>query len=265
MGDWRSYDGVAEVYGRIHAPRMAEPARDLVALAEPATDARVLDVGTGTGVAAAAAADAAHAGLSVGVDAAVGMLAVARRGRPDVPVAAARAIDLPFRDATFDVVLGAFVLTHVTKADTALFDLHRVLRTGGRIALSGWTGPDDELQRTWWGLVREVVPAEVLEQSIASAMPGRDRFRRREEVEEALIDAGFRHVRTEEREYRFRYALDEYVEGLGAWATGRFARDMLGDAGWNALLDRARTRFRERFADPVNDFRRVLLAVGTRV
>ena len=88
--------------------------------------------------------------------------------------------------------------------------------------------------------------------------------RRRETVEEALIDAGFRHVRTEEREYHFRYALDEYVEGLGAWVTGRFVRDMLGDAGWRSFLDRAHARFRERFADPVNDFRRVLLAVATR-
>ena len=58
--------------------------------------------------------------------------------------------------------------------------------------------------------------------------------------------------------------LDEYVEGLGAWVTGRFVRDMLGDAGWRSFLDRAHARFRERFADPVNDFRRVLLAVATR-
>lgn len=264
MGDWRSYDGVAELYGRIHAPRMAEPARDLVTFAEPGPGARVLDVGAGTGVVAAAAADASPDGLAVGVDASVGMLGVARRARPDVPVAAAHAIDLPFRDATFDLVLGGFVLTHVAKADTALYDLRRVLRPGGRLALSGWTGPEDELQRTWWGLVEEVVPSEVLEQSLSAAMPGRERFRRREAIEEALIDAGFRHVRTEERAYHFRYDLDEYVEGLGAWATGRFVRDMLGDRAWTGFLDRARARFRERFADPVNDFRRVLLAVGTR-
>lgn len=264
MSDWRSYDGVADIYGRIHAPRMAEPARDLVAFVEPARDARILDVGTGTGVAAWAAAAASPDGLAVGVDASIGMLGVAHRTRPDVPVAAARAIDLPFRDMTFDVVLGGFVLTHVAKADTALFDLHRVLRPGGRIGLSAWTGPDDELQRMWFGLVQEVVPSQVLEQSIATAMPGRDRFRSRARIEEALIDAGFRHVRTEEREYRFRYALDEYVEGLGAWATGRFVRDMLGEASWTAFLGRAKDRFRERFADPVNDFRRVLLASGTR-
>ena len=30
MDDWRSYDTVAETYARIHAPRLAEPATDLV-------------------------------------------------------------------------------------------------------------------------------------------------------------------------------------------------------------------------------------------
>ena len=32
-----------------------------------------------------------------------------------MPVAAAEAIDLPFRDEAFDVVLGTFVLAHFTK------------------------------------------------------------------------------------------------------------------------------------------------------
>ena len=31
MEDWRSYDGVAEIYERVHAPRFADAARDLVA------------------------------------------------------------------------------------------------------------------------------------------------------------------------------------------------------------------------------------------
>jgi hypothetical protein len=73
-----------------------------------------------------------------------------------------------------------------------------------------------------------------------------------------------RQVRTEERRYRFTYTLDEYVEGLGTWATGRFVRSMLGDAGFASFLERARGVFGQRFADPVNDFRDVMLAVGVR-
>jgi hypothetical protein len=32
MDDWRSYDDVAVIYERVHAPRFADPARDLLAL-----------------------------------------------------------------------------------------------------------------------------------------------------------------------------------------------------------------------------------------
>jgi hypothetical protein len=83
-------------------------------------------------------------------------------------------------------------------------------------------------------------------------------------LEEALMEAGIRHVRTEVRRYRFQYSLDEYVEGLSTWATGRFVRSMLGDAAFAEFLQRARAEFGERFADPVNDFREVLFATGTK-
>ena len=52
MSDWRTYDDVAEIYERVHAPRFAEVARDLLALAQLEPPSRVLDIGTGTGIAA---------------------------------------------------------------------------------------------------------------------------------------------------------------------------------------------------------------------
>jgi hypothetical protein len=39
---------------------------------------------------------------------------------------------------------------------------------------------------------------------------------------------------------------------------------MLGEDGWTAFRTRVRAVFAERFADPLNDFRDVILAVGTR-
>lgn len=265
MDGWRSYDLVAEAYGRIHAPRIAQPASDLVSIAAPAPGSRVLDVGAGTGAAAGAARSAlGSGGLVVGVDPSVEMLRVAAGAHPDLPFAAAEVIDLPFRDGIFDVVVANFVISHFTRYETALADMKRVLRPGGRLAVSAWADGEDDLQRTWTELVQTVVQQQLLRDAMAQALPWRDRFSDREKMEETLLGAGLRHVRTELREYRFRYSIDEYVEGLGTWATGRFLHQMLGEAGWASFHDRALSVFRERFADPVNDFREVLLAVGTR-
>ena len=262
MQDWRTYDDVAEDYERIHAPRMAEPARDLVAVAGIRRGDRVRDIGTGTGVAARAAA--AAGATVVGVDHSIGMLRTARRNRPDVRAVGAEAIDLPFRQGTFDVVIGSFVIAHFTKVDTALFDLLRVLRPGGQLALTAWGDAEDELARTWRELAESVVPPSILGPAMSERLPGRDRFRDRETMAQTLMDAGLRNVRTEIRRYRFRYSLDEYVDGLTTWAMGRFLRSMLGDRGFDSFVGRARETFAEQFADPVNDFREVVFGVGTK-
>jgi ubiquinone/menaquinone biosynthesis C-methylase UbiE len=222
----------------------------------------VLDVGTGTGVAGQAAA--AAGATVVGIDESLGMLRVARDARPAVRSAAAEAIDLPFRDGTFDAVIANFVIAHFTKYQTALFDMLRVLRPGGRLALTAWADRTDELSRTWRELVESVVPPSILDPAMSERLPWHDRFREREAIQEALMDAGLRNVRTEVRGYRFRYPLDEYLEGLATWATGRFVRSMLGDEAFASFLQRARGVFAERFADPVNDFREVVFASGVK-
>lgn len=265
MPDWRSYDAVAETYERVHAPKLAEPAHDLVRAAALSPGERVLDAGTGTGVAAAEAAAAlGDPSAVIGVDGSVGMLAVGRRVRPHLRSVAAVVIDLPFRDATFDAVIGNFVLAHFTKYQTALHDLVRVLRPGGKLALTAWADGRDELTATWLEHVWSVVPRAVLEAALAEAIPWRERFRRPEALTEALVDAGLRQVRVERHGYRFRYPLEDYVEGLGTWATGRFVRSMLGEAGWSSFLARVREDFGRRFADPVLDLREVHIAVGTK-
>src|SRR4029450_4210048 len=91
--DWRTYDGIADIYARVHAPRMALPAKDLVEFVRVTPGARVVDVGTGPGVVARAAAEAAGAGGTVvGIDQSIAMLRHARSdgggagfgGRPGV-------------------------------------------------------------------------------------------------------------------------------------------------------------------------------------
>jgi ubiquinone/menaquinone biosynthesis C-methylase UbiE len=262
MQDWRSYDDVAETYERVHAPRFSEVARDLVELAGVSAGQRVLDVGTGTGVGAEAAA--ATGATVVGLDASPGMLAVGRRQRSSIRFVAGEAIDLPFADDTYDVVTGNLVIGHFTRYNTAIPDMIRVLKPGGQLALSSWADTRDNLQDTWIALAESVVPREVLRSAMNEAYPWGEHFTDRARLEQALLDADLRHVRTESRRYRFRYARDEYVDGLSAFTVGRFLREMLGDEGFASFMDRARATFAEQFADPLNDFRDANLAVATK-
>jgi ubiquinone/menaquinone biosynthesis C-methylase UbiE len=261
MGDWRSYDDVAETYERVHAPRFAEAARDLIDVLRIGEGQRVLDVGTGTG---AAADEVARTGASVvGIDRSLGMLSVAHRERPSLPVVAGEVIDLPFRDRTFDAVLGNFVFAHFAKVETALFDIIRVLVPGGRIGFTTWSDGKDAFQDSWTELLETVIPRDMLGPAYAAAAPGHDRFKHPQAIEEALRRAGFRSVRTERKRYQWTYPRDDLVEGLGTWAVGRFARNMLGESGWTSFVERARSTFADRFPDPLNDFHDVILAVGT--
>ncbi|HXF73718.1 MAG TPA: methyltransferase domain-containing protein [Actinomycetota bacterium] len=264
MEDWRSYDSVAERYERVTAPRLSEPARDLVEATGVAPGLRVLDVGTGTGVAAgAAAARLGGQGLVVGVDVSLPMLRFAR-ARPGVLVAAARAFDLPFRDGTFDVVLASFVISHFPRPETGLFDMLRVLRSGGRLGVTNRGPGEDDLRRTWRELVEAAVGSELARSAVHQAVPWEERFADRPTLEEALERSGLRRVRSELRRYRFRYTIEEFVEERAASATGRFVREMLGEAAFAGFLERARAAYRERFADPLTDLREVVLAVGTK-
>jgi ubiquinone/menaquinone biosynthesis C-methylase UbiE len=264
VNDWRSYDGVADVWNRVNAPRNAVVARDLLLLADTEPGARALDVGTGTGALAGTAAELTGGGHVVGIDVSPAMLDVARRSHPDVRFVAAQAIDLPFRDARFDIVAGNFVLQHFPRPSTALFDMLRVLRSGGRLALTTWGAGEDDLDKTWRELVEEVVGPDLARDAVQRSAPGRDRFADRAVIEETLLDAGLRHVRTEPREYRFSFSIREYVDGRSILSTGRFLREMVGEQQFARFIDRAMAVYADRFADPLNDFRDVWLAVATK-
>jgi ubiquinone/menaquinone biosynthesis C-methylase UbiE len=259
--EWRSYDSAAEVYARVHAPRMALPAKDLVAMVQVQPGHRVLDVGTGTGVAARAASEAAPDALVVGIDPSVPMLQLAAHGGGP-RYAAAVALDLPFRDQTFDRLVANFVLSHFLKPDTALFDLMRVLKPGGRMAVSAWSDDEDEFSKAWAGVAEEFAEHEMLADARERAMPNADRFARKDDLKNALHDAGLRDIQMELKAYHFQMTAEDYLEGREILSTGRFLHAMLGEELWEMFRRRTREVFAERFPPTFNDYREVLLAVG---
>jgi ubiquinone/menaquinone biosynthesis C-methylase UbiE len=77
----------------------------------------------------------------VGVDVSSRMLSRAQArlsGKSNVTFVRARAEQLPFSDASFDVILSASALHHFTDPSRALREMCRVLADDGRIALLDW-------------------------------------------------------------------------------------------------------------------------------
>ncbi|HSL66758.1 MAG TPA: methyltransferase domain-containing protein [Actinomycetota bacterium] len=265
LDDWRSYDSVASLYDRVRAPMHEPPARDLVAAIGIPPGARVLDVGTGPGVAAVAAREAAGPdGLVVGVDPSFEMLRLAAARRFGFVVAAA-AIDLPFRDASFDAVVASFVLFFFTRYETAMFDMLRVLRPGGRFGATTWGGgPEDEFRRVWRETAETFVGKDLMRSAAVKAVPWEERFSDPRRLEEALRDAGLRSTRVEHHEYRFTLSQADWLAGRETSAVGRFLRNSLGERLWDVFDERVRSEFHQRFPDPVGDTSDVLIAVGTK-
>ncbi len=263
--DWRTYDSVAQTYGRTLERMTGPPSADLVRLLEIKPGAKVLDVGTGTGVGARAAAEAAGpTGVVIGVDPSLPMLrqAVGRAGGSRY--AAAASIDLPFRDGAFGYLVASFVLSHFPKYETALFDMLRVLAPGGRMAASSWAAGEDgdDFSMAWQEVTEEFAEHEMLTDAHDRAVPWEERFSDPVALKEALHEAGLRDIWIEHRDYRVELTAEDYLAGREIASAGRFLRQMLGPDLWEAFRRRVREVFAERFPPAFNDFHQAILAVG---
>jgi SAM-dependent methyltransferase len=88
------------------------------------------------------AAEAVRRGAKVSaVDADPQMMETAARNVPGADVRLAVLPELPYEDETFEAVVGNFVINHVSEPAVTLKGLRRVLRPGGRLALTCWVMP----------------------------------------------------------------------------------------------------------------------------
>jgi SAM-dependent methyltransferase len=130
-GDW---DAVADVIAAV-GPRVLDRI-------ELAPGARLLDIGSGTG--GSIAIPAAQRGADVLASDVtdtwfdVGRARVAAAG-VDVEWAVADAMDLPFDDASFDVVTSTFGHMFAPDHAAAAREVARVVKPGGTVALATWT------------------------------------------------------------------------------------------------------------------------------
>ena len=120
-----------------HWARPAEPARRAVAdAAGIGPGVRVLDVGCGSGELCALAA--ARGAKVSGIDAAEGMIELARRTVPEADLRVGAIEQLPWPDGAFDVVTAFNALQFAADFRVALQDAVRVVRRGGLVAICNW-------------------------------------------------------------------------------------------------------------------------------
>jgi ubiquinone/menaquinone biosynthesis C-methylase UbiE len=124
--------------------------------ADPQPGERVVDVACGTGVVARQAAPRmGTAGTVVGVDLNPAMLAVARslpapEGAP-IDWREGSALALPLPDDAFDLALCQAGLQFFSDRLQALREMHRVLCSGGRVAISVWRSLEHHpVQQVLW-------------------------------------------------------------------------------------------------------------------
>jgi ubiquinone/menaquinone biosynthesis C-methylase UbiE len=126
-----------------------------------------------------------------GVDFSSAMLAFADDRVPGAIFIKADAQNLPFDNAEFDVVVSNLGVCHVPDQPRALAEARRVLRPGGRFAMTVWCGPDvSPCFEIVYGAIKAHGSPGV------SAPPGPDfhQFAQKTVAERLLREAGFNDV-----------------------------------------------------------------------
>ncbi|HLV35739.1 MAG TPA: methyltransferase domain-containing protein [Spirillospora sp.] len=143
---------VAENYRTSAVHAAGEDLQRIVQLVAAQPAQRALDAGCGAGHTAAAIAP--HVGTVIALDFTPTMLEqveqlAAERGLTNLTTRHGDVENLPFADASFDLVVSRYSAHHWPHPAVAVSEIARVLQPGGRFILSDITAPEDPAQDTF--------------------------------------------------------------------------------------------------------------------
>ncbi len=222
-----TFSRAAETYDQV-GPRFFAPlGQRLVEVAEIPVGATVLDVAAGRGAVLFPAAERVGAqGHVIGIDLAEGMVKetnaeIQRRAIANAEMRVMDAEVLDFRDETFDVVLCGFGIHIFSQRAKALAEFRRVLKSGGKLAVSTW-GRDDERWKWMRELQKKYRPTNA---STSSSAP--NPLNNPVGLEEIMREAQFEQIRVVGEDPEAIYA-DEETWWATQWSHfGRFLLETL--------------------------------------
>jgi len=247
---WQRFAGsIAENYQRHLVPAIFAPwAEDVVGLGAPQPGERVLDVACGPGVVARLAARRAGAGQVTGLDINPGMVEVARSLPSELAISwqEGSALQMPFPDQAFDVVLCQQGVQFFPDRPAGLREMRRVLVPGGRMVVAVW-GPIEQSPGF-------AVLAAALERHVgpAAAAAARSPFSLADtqELHDLLTDAGLRTVEVHLRKKMLRFPPP--AEFVAQYVWGSPIAAALGDAD-PVVLEPVAQQAAEALASSVSD------------
>jgi ubiquinone/menaquinone biosynthesis C-methylase UbiE len=230
----------AEVYEEFFVPALFQQWPSLVAgAAQLEPGERVLDVACGTGVLTRHLVGLVGPdGTVVGLDVNERMLAVAKRKAPAIEWRQGRAEELPFDAGSFDAVVSQFALMFFEDRQSAIREMVRVLRPGGRLAVAVWgTIESSTGYAELAGLLKSLFGDEA-----ANALRAPFRLGDVQALRSLFNDAGLANVQITTHEGTARFpSIDAWIfTEIRGWTLA----DMLDDSQYEMLLAEAKRELR---------------------